>query len=30
VPKGDGIATVAKYEDGEVCFINLNNGRLIE
>jgi putative phosphoesterase len=29
VPKGDGIPTLAVYEDGEIKFINIENGELI-
>jgi hypothetical protein len=30
VPKGDGIPSIAVFEDGEIKFINVNNGNIIE
>ncbi|HBF76474.1 MAG TPA: phosphodiesterase [Clostridiaceae bacterium] len=30
VPKGDGIPSIAVFEDGEIKFINVNNGNTIE
>jgi putative phosphoesterase len=30
VPKGDGIPSIAIFEDGEIKFINVNSGEIIE
>lgn len=30
VPKGDGIASVAIFEDGDIKFINIDNGEIID